>query len=236
MTKRKGPSSRVGLLAGHAGSACSLRGPSRRGGAWLGSALAAILMLASARANGPQNPNVTYGSASFQKVGNNWIITTSNKAIIQYSSFDIAMGQWVRFVQAGGDARVLNRINSAVPTRIDGTIMANGAVYFVNPAGVIFGQNAVINCGSFAAVGGQLSDQDFLNKRDNFTNLTGSVVNHGNIQAAQGGVVSLVGQHVANYGRIVAPQGTVIMAAGKDVMVGEAGGRIFARIEGGGVG
>jgi len=233
--------SRVCALTGYAGSVASVRAQGRvhrrmgRGAAWIGSTLAALLMLASARGAGPQNPTVRYGSASFQKVGNNWIITTSNRAIIQYSSFDIAMGQWVRFVQAGGNPRVLNRINSSMPTRIDGTIMANGQVYFVNPAGVIFGQNAVINCGSFAAVGGQLSDQDFLAKRDNFTNLTGPVVNHGQINAQQGGVVTLVGQHVANYGKIVAPQGTVIMAAGKDVMIGEAGGRIFARIEGDGV-
>ncbi|MBX3388412.1 MAG: filamentous hemagglutinin N-terminal domain-containing protein [Phycisphaeraceae bacterium] len=229
--------SRAKELTGYAGSAASVRAGRRSGksAAWIGSTLAALLMLASARAAGPVNPVVTYGSASFQKVGNNWIITTSNRAIIQYSSFDIAMGQWVRFVQAGGDARVLNRINSSVPTRIEGTLMSNGHVYFVNPAGVIFGQNAVINCGSFAAIGGQLSDQDFLAKRDNFTNLTGSVVNHGQITAQQGGVVTLVGQHVANYGKIVAPQGTVIMAAGKDVMLGEAGGRIFARIEGDGI-
>lgn len=236
--KQKAQTSRVRALSGMAGGVASVRTSKRNGlgTAWIGSTLAALLMLASARAAGPENPVVTHGSATFQKVGNNWVITTSNRAIIQYSSFDIAMGQWVRFVQAGGDARVLNRINSSMPTRIDGTIMANGSVYFVNPAGVIFGQNAVINCGSFAAIGGQLSDQDFLNKRDNFTNLTGAVVNHGQISAQQGGVVTLVGQHVANYGKIVAPQGTVIMAAGKDVMIGEAGGRIFARIEGDGVG
>ena len=235
--KHKVQTSRVRALTGMAGGVVSLRRVRGVGfgSAWLGSTLAALLMLASARAAGPENPVVTHGSASFQKVGNNWVITTSNRAIIQYSSFDIAMGQWVRFVQAGGDARVLNRINSSVPTRIDGTLMANGSVYFVNPAGVIFGQNAVINCGSFAAVGGQLSDQDFLAKRDNFTNLTGAVVNHGQINAQQGGVITLVGQHVANYGKIVAPQGTVIMAAGKDVMIGEAGGRIFARIEGDGI-
>lgn len=237
--KQTNQTSRVLALTGNAGGLASVRAARRRGvrrgTGWIGSTLAALLMLASARAAGPENPVVTHGSATFQKVGNNWVITTSNRAIIQYSSFDIAMGQWVRFVQAGGDARVLNRINSSVPTRIDGTLMANGSVYFVNPAGVIFGQNAVINCGSFAAVGGQLSDQDFLAKRDNFTNLTGAVVNHGQINAQQGGVVTLVGQHVANYGKIVAPQGTVIMAAGKEVMIGEAGGRIFARIEGDGV-
>lgn len=181
------------------------------------------------------NPRVTYGNAAFQKVGNNWVITTSGKAIISYSSFDIAWGQWVKFIQPGADSRVLNRIDGSAPTRIEGTLMANGHVYFVNPAGVIFGNGAVINCGSFAAAAGQLSDQDFLQGRDHFTNLSGNVVNHGQIEVAKGGTVQLIGQHVANYGQIIAPQGTIVLAAGNDVLVGESGGRIYARISGDGV-
>ncbi len=228
--------SRVRALATLAGGVASTRARGRPGSGmhWLGSTLAALLMLASARAQGPVNPRVTHGNATFEKVGNNWVIRTSQKTIVSYSSFDIAHQQWVRFIQPGADSRVLNRIDGAAPTRIDGTLLANGRVYFVNPAGVIFGNGAVINCGSFAAAAGQLSDQDFLAGRDHFTNLTGNVENRGRIEVAQGGTATLVGQHVANYGSIVAPQGTVVLAAGSDVLVGESGGRIYARIEGDG--
>ena len=52
-----------------------------------GATLKALLLLASARKGRPVNPRVTYGNAAFQKVGgNNWVITTSGKAIISYSS------------------------------------------------------------------------------------------------------------------------------------------------------
>jgi filamentous hemagglutinin family protein len=205
--------------------------------AWVSSTLSLLLLLASAQrasAAGPENPNVTHGSASFQNQNGNWVIHTSNKAIINYTRFDVASGQWVRFIQEGSGARVLNRINGSAPTRIDGSIFANGSVYFVNSAGVIFGQNSVINCASFAAAAGQLSDQNFLAGINHFTNLSGAVINHGRIETADGGMAALVGRHVANYGTIVAPQGTVVMAAGSDVYVGEAGGHVFARIQGDG--
>ncbi len=205
--------------------------------AWVSSTLSLLLLLASAQrasAAGPENPNVTHGSASFQNQNGNWVIHTSNKAIINYTRFDVASGQWVRFIQDGSGARVLNRINGSAPTRIDGSVFANGSVYFVNSAGVIFGQNSVINCASFAAAAGQLSDQNFLAGINHFTNLSGAVINHGRIETADGGMAALVGRHVANYGSIVAPQGTVVMAAGSDVYVGEAGGHVFARIQGDG--
>ncbi|MFN9972987.1 MAG: filamentous hemagglutinin N-terminal domain-containing protein, partial [Phycisphaerae bacterium] len=188
--------------------------------AWVSSTLSLLLLLASAQrasAAGPENPNVTHGSASFQNQNGNWVIHTSNKAIINYTRFDVASGQWVRFIQDGSGARVLNRINGSAPTRIDGSVFANGSVYFVNSAGVIFGQNSVINCASFAAAAGQLSDQNFLAGINHFTNLSGAVINHGRIETADGGMAALVGRHVANYGSIVAPQGTVVMAAGSDV-------------------
>lgn len=205
--------------------------------AWVSSTLSLLLLLASAQrasAAGPENPNVTHGSATFQNQNGNWVIHTSNKAIINYTRFDVASGQWVRFIQDGSGARVLNRINGSAPTRIDGSVFANGSVYFVNSAGVIFGQNSVINCASFAAAAGQLSDQNFLAGINHFTNLSGAVINHGRIETADGGMAALVGRHVANYGTIVAPQGTVVMAAGSDVYVGESGGHVFARIQGDG--
>lgn len=241
--------SAVRSIAQVAGAACAVgaidgaaRGPkpaALRGDrlAWVSSTLSLLLLLASAQrasAAGPENPNVTHGSASFQNQNGNWVIHTSNKAIINYTRFDVASGQWVRFIQDGSGARVLNRINGSAPTRIDGSVFANGSVYFVNSAGVIFGQNSVINCASFAAAAGQLSDQNFLAGINHFTNLSGAVINHGRIETADGGMAALVGRHVANYGTIVAPQGTVVMAAGSDVYVGEAGGHVFARIQGDG--
>lgn len=232
--KRSVSPSRVRALTAGAGAAVSTRRSALRDPlSWLASSLAVLLLLSSARASGPENPVIHYGNATFQRQGNTWIITSGNRTIVSYSSFNIPAGDMVQFLQSGAGARFLNRINSAAPTQIDGSIFSNGSVYFVNPAGVIFGNGSVINAANFVAAAGQLSDQDFLAGRDHFTNLSGSVVNNGRIEVGQNGVAALIGRHVANYGTIVAPQGTVVLAAGKDVFLGENGGRIFARVEGG---
>ena len=88
--------------------------------------------------------SVASGSAKVQINGSNTVITASNRTIINYSRFNIAGNESVQFVQPGRTSTVLNRINSADPSHIDGRLTANGIVYFVNPAGVVFGANAVV--------------------------------------------------------------------------------------------
>ncbi len=176
---------------------------------------------------GPEGEQVVRGSAQFYRNGNQTIIRTSATAIINYAGFDLASYESVRFIQPGANSRVLNRINSGVPTFINGSVTANGNVYFVNNAGIVFGQNAVFNVGGLFAAAGNISNRDFIAGRDRFTNVTGEVVNNGRIVA---GSVGLVGHRVANYGSIVAPDGLVTMAAGDDVYIGERGGHVFARV------
>ena len=105
---------------------------------------------------------VEHGSAGFATSGNTTTITAANQTIIDYSKFDIPTGDTVRFIQPGSTATVLNRISGASPTAIDGNLFANGIVYMVNPAGVMFGQGAVINVGQIFAAAGNLSNSDFL--------------------------------------------------------------------------
>ncbi|QOI99989.1 MAG: filamentous hemagglutinin N-terminal domain-containing protein [Phycisphaeraceae bacterium] len=213
--------SRLTRLAG------SASGRSVKGRAAAASALAAVLA-ASALA-GPEGYQVVVGNVTFTRQGDMWVITASNGAIINYTSFNILPFETVQFLQPSQLSTVLNRINSAAPTRIDGTLLSNGQVFFVNPAGVIFGQGATVNVGGIYAAAGNISDADFVNGRLNFTNNTGSVINQGQIRTET--TAALIGRHVANYGTIVSPQGAVVMAAGDDVYVGREGSRIYARIE-----
>ena len=90
-------------------------------------------------------------------------------------------------------ASVLNRITGADPSRIDGTLLANGRVYIVNPAGVFFGNGALVDVGQIYAAAGQIANEDFLNGIDHFTDLTGSVINDGAIIAE---AVHLIGSQV----------------------------------------
>ena len=173
---------------------------------------------------GPEGAQVASGQVTFQQSGLNTTVTASDKAIVNYRSFDIAQPEVVRFVQPGSDASVLNRILSANPTNIDGTLLANGRVFFVNPAGVYIGEGAMINVNQLVASGLNISNSDFLNGRYNFIGGEGAVVNRGSILAKK---AYLIGERITNSGNIRCPDGYVVMAAGERVFVGESGSNLM---------
>ncbi|MFN0131068.1 MAG: beta strand repeat-containing protein, partial [Phycisphaerales bacterium] len=187
-----------------------------------------LMLTASAAFAGPDGATVVRGSASIQQNGRNTVITAGNNAIINYQSFNIGANEAVRFIQPSATSRVLNRVTGADPTRIDGSLRANGRVYIVNPAGVSFGQGAVVNVNTLFAAAGRMSDSDFVGGINRFTG-TGTVENAGSIQ---GDAVHLVGRRVVNSGTIIADGGVVTMSAGGDVMIGERDGSMYARISG----
>ena len=178
---------------------------------------------------GPEGAQVVRGQVDITRNGAETLIRAGNNSIINYKSFNIGANESVRFIQPSSTSRVLNRITTAAPTRIDGSITANGRVYIVNPAGVIFGNGARVDVNALYAAGGKLSNADFLAGRDNFTNLTGRVENQGTITVQK--FAGLVGEQVFNSGTINAPRGTVVMASGSDVMIGERTGNVYVKIK-----
>lgn len=189
----------------------------------------AALTVAGGALAGPQGEQVVRGDVRFERRGAETLIYAGRNSIINYRSFDVARGETVRFVQPDAASRVLNRINSAAPTRIDGNVFANGRVYFVNPAGVYFGQGSVINAAAIYAGAAQITDRDFLGNVDRFANARGSVVNDGTIVTD---FAALLGRHVENNGTIIAPQGTIVMAAGNDFLVRERQGNVTVKVAG----
>lgn len=192
------------------------------------SATLALFLAAGVAAAGPDGAVVTSGSATFANNGATTTITASDGTIINYNSFDIGSTETVQFIQPGANASVLNRIVGGSPTHIDGTLLGNGRVYFVNPAGVMFGNNAVVNVGHLYAAAANISDVDFAAGNNNFTGASGTVANYGQITA---NFVGLVGARVANYGTITAPHGTVVMAAGNNVYLSEKLGQWHVKVE-----
>ena len=158
----------------------------------------------------PQGEQVTNGQATFNRQGSLTEITASNNAIINYQQFNIASGQTIQLIQPDSSSRVLNRVLSSDPTRIDGSLLANGQVYIVNPSGVFFGSEAIINTAGLFAAAADISNDDFLNQINLFTNVRGSVINQGTIESK---AVYLIGRQVANFGTILSPNGVVVMAA-----------------------
>ncbi len=197
--------------------------------AFIGAGVAALLT-APALA-GPEGARVVRGNAKIHQNGNFTRIRASDGAIINYSSFNLGSHESVRFVQPSRDARVLNRISGEAPTVINGSVRANGNVYFVNPAGVTFGNGAVVDVGGLYAAAGNISNRDFLNNVNRFTGVNGAVVNDGSINAA-GGVAALIGREVANRGVITADDGLVAMVSGEDVILQQRGSHFSVKVEG----
>ncbi|MGD0767308.1 MAG: filamentous hemagglutinin N-terminal domain-containing protein [Tepidisphaeraceae bacterium] len=170
---------------------------------------------------------VVSGTASISQNGAITTIRTSNNAILNFSQFDIALGSTVNFLQPSAASRELDHVNSGTPSLVNGSIVSNGTVYLVNPAGVIFGPGAVVNVNGIYVAGSHMADQDFLNKADHFSGISGVVSNSGQIHANQ---VYLIGSQVINQGSIVAPNGMVAMLAGSDVFVSQQGSHVTAKV------
>ena len=186
----------------------------------------ALLVGASPVSATPTGGQVVAGSATIVNSGATTTITAANNTIINFSSFNVGAAQTVDFIQPTSTSTVLNRVTgSANPSQIFGTIEANGIVYLVNPAGVFFGANSVVNVGGLFAAAGSISDQDFLAKQNHFSGLIGSVVNQGSITS--GSTAALVGAAVANSGTVVTKGGTIALVAGNEVYVGESGNNTF---------
>lgn len=190
---------------------------------------AALAVSTSAAIAAPQVTGATDGVSFDNPSAGVTNITAPDNAIIDYASFNVGGGETVNFIQPGTAARVLNRINSNTPTQIDGTISANGIVYFVNPSGVRFGPNSVLDAAAVYAAAGSLSNNDFLSGNDRFTNVTGNITQAGTIRADV--IAALIGRTVENTGTISVPNGTVVLASGDSVLLGSPRGGIMVQVE-----
>lgn len=188
----------------------------------------AFLLCAPAVLASPEGGDVVEGDATIEYDGDWTRVLTGEITIIDWLSFNIAQGETVEFIMPSEASRVLNRITSGVPTEIMGNLIGNGQVFIVNPSGVIFGQNAVVNVGALYAAAGNISNTDFMNGTYRFTDARGIVENRGYLG---GDLIALVGGRVANHGTISAPNGTVVLAAGEQVLIGELLGHTFVRLE-----
>jgi filamentous hemagglutinin family protein len=194
---------------------------------WAG--VAAALLAVAPAAAGPEGEQVVAGDVQFDRQGDRTVIHAGDNSIIDYSGFDILSNETVQFVQPGASSRVLNRVLSAEPTVISGQLLANGQVYVANPAGIYFGDQAVVDVGGLYAAAADITNRDFLDNVDRFAGATGEVVNRGTLT---GDAVHLVGRRVANYGTIRSDNGVVTMVAGGDVYLGEYFGDVLVRVDG----
>ncbi len=166
----------------------------------------------------PRGGTVAAGSVASNLAGNTLTITqTGNRAILDWTSFNIDSGKTLAFVQPGASAAMLNRVSaSAGLSEIYGTLTANGMVLLMNPNGVLFGNGATINVGSLIATTGTVNVSRFMDDVNDgviaINGATGSVRNEGSITAHNAGLVALVAPSVLNQGSIVATGGRIALA------------------------
>ena len=194
----------------------------------------ALLALGSVYAGAqPTGPNVVGGNATVSGAGTNSVIVnqTSDRAIINWNTFNVSTGGSATFNQPGSSSITLNRVTGGLgPSVIDGTISANGRVFIINRDGMLFGRNAVVNTAGFLATTNDIRNADFMAGRMNF-NIPGrgdaSIVNLGNITASSHGFAALVAPGVRNSGTISANLGTVALASGNSFTLDMYGDRLI---------
>ncbi|MEI7515823.1 MAG: autotransporter-associated beta strand repeat-containing protein, partial [Betaproteobacteria bacterium] len=166
----------------------------------------------------PVGGQVAAGSVSIrQNQGVMDILQTSQRAAVNWQSFDVGSAAKVNFNQPQASSVILNRVLGSTPSQIFGQINANGQVFLSNPNGVYFAPGSSVDVGALAATTHKISDADFM--AGNYVlergGATGSVVNEGTLSAKYGGYIALLAPEVRNRGVVLAKMGTVALAAGE---------------------
>jgi len=204
------------------------RGRPRRANNAIAGAVAALFAasyLPSAFAN-PTGGQVVAGTVGISSPGAGQmnITQSSSNAIVNWNTFSIGAGEAVRIVQPSAASALLNRVTGNDASVIAGRLQANGKVFLVNPAGVIFAPGSSVNVGSMIASTLNISNADFLAGNYHFVGASAAPVsNAGSLTAATGGTVALLGGTVSNSGTVNAKLGTVALGAGNDITVDFAG-------------
>ncbi|MFV3130315.1 MBG domain-containing protein [Niveispirillum sp. KHB5.9] len=179
--------------------------------------LASVFTLPAA-AQSPQGGTVVVGGATIAagQGGQTLINQTSDRALIDWRSFDIGKDASVLVTQPGAGSLLVNRVTgNGAGTRIDGSLSANGQVVIIDKAGIVIGRAARVDAGAFLATTADIDNADFAAGRLVFgkAGLAGaSVVNEGTIRVADGGYAVLAAPEVRNGGLVEARLGRVVLA------------------------
>ncbi len=174
----------------------------------------------------PTGGVVVLGDAQIQNTfpGLTTIHQQTDRAVIDWSTFNIASGEQTNFIVPDVNSATLNRVLDGGPSLLNGTLTSNGQLFLINASGIIFGQGSVVDVAGLTASTLDLSNRMFMAGGEMVYqgNTTAGVTNAGSIRASSGDVF-LIGFQVNNSGAIRAPNGTVGLAAGTDVLIMPAG-------------
>ncbi|HEX5307229.1 MAG TPA: filamentous hemagglutinin N-terminal domain-containing protein, partial [Dyella sp.] len=203
----------------------------RRAALMVSTALQATVMLVLASPGGmsaraqpapnahPTGGQVVAGSAAISQSPSTTTITqSSQRAAVNWQSFDVGAAQRVQFKQPSASAATLNRVVGPNPSQIAGRIDANGQVILVNQDGITFYKGAQVNAAGLVASAVGITNKNFMAGRlvfDQAAHPNARVENRGNITVRDTGLAALVAPVVANSGVITAKLGHVVLAGAK---------------------
>ena len=184
----------------------------------LSTSLTACTLFASLALANPDGGVVSGGTTTIENSANRVDIRqSSDRAVIDWRSFNIDKGETTQFHQPSSSSLTVNRINDSNPSRILGTMKANGNVVLINKSGISFGKDAVVDVNSLVATTSNISNADAMAGNMNFQGVgaaNAAIINEGKITAHEAGLVGLVAPRVENSGVINARLGKVHLASG----------------------
>jgi len=190
-----------------------------------------LSMLCSAAYAAPEGGNISSGSGTIAQSGTTTSVNQQSQNLaIDWQTFSIGADEAVNFNQPNASSVALNRVLGQDASSILGSLNANGQVFILNPNGVLFGSTAQVTVGGLVASTLSLSDTELIAGNYSFgkTVKAGSVVNQGNLNAANGGYIALLAPEVRNEGVITATLGIALLAAGDKVSLNLNNGTLLS--------
>ena len=174
----------------------------------------------------PEVDNVASGDVQIQYPDQNTLqINASDKAIINYKSFDIRQNESVVVNLPSSQNMLLNRVIGDKVSEIFCSLTCNGIFMLVNPNGINIGPTANIDVAGLVASTRDITNSDFLSSHYVFEKMSKDqldllLLNQGNITIRDGGFGVLIAGAIENTGVIAARLGTISLAAGDMVTLG----------------
>ena len=168
----------------------------------------------------PSDPTVRNGSVSFNQVDSKTlnIIQSSDKAIIDWNSFNIQKNEATHFQLPSANSINVSRVTGGVSSSIFGTLTSNGKLMLINPNGILFGKDSRVDVNGLVATTSDINNSDFISGNYHFSispEINRTVINRGTINIKQGGLLAFVAPGVENSGIINAKLGQISLASGK---------------------
>ena len=176
-----------------------------------------------------QGANVVIGEAQINRPNSTVteIHQYSDRAVIEYDRFSLAADEILNIYQPDSQSAILNRVVGDQLSEIYGSINANGEVFIVNQAGVLFSQGSRVNVGGLVVSSLDLPDEQFIAGNYRFqqgssaSGNTGDIIAQGQINTSDQGRIVFIAPQIVHEGQAHAPDGEISFIAGDQVVVPE---------------